>query len=70
MTLRIVCREDDAGMAANVGGSVLTTLKTFDIEHPELEAWLREQHAPGMKYWHRQIVGVEIVPDSRKDTQP
>jgi hypothetical protein len=31
------------GMAANVGGSVNSTVKTFDIESPELEKFLREK---------------------------
>lgn len=58
MTVRIVVRVDDAGMAANVGGSVLTTFKTFDIEHREIETLL--SMSPG-QYAHAQIVGASIV---------
>lgn len=56
--LRIVVRTDDAGMAANVGGSVLTTIKTFDIEHPEIERLLRQE---GRQYVHSQVVGIELL---------
>lgn len=56
--LRIIVREDYAGMAIHVGGSVLTTFKTFDIEHPELEALLRAEVPHG----HTQVTGVEVLP--------
>jgi hypothetical protein len=55
--IRIICHEADAGMAANVGGPVRVTHKTFDVELPELETWLLEQLA----YGHRQVEGVEIL---------
>lgn len=55
--IRLIVRIDDAGMACNVGGSVLTTLKTFDIDHPALEAALK---ATGT-YAHAQLVGAEIL---------
>lgn len=54
--IRVVVQTNDAGMAANVGGSVHTTIRTFDIEAPELEAYLRE---PMGTYAHRQVLGVE-----------
>jgi hypothetical protein len=58
--LRIIVRTDDAAMASNVGGSVETTHKTFDICAPALEAYLKEKIDFGStKYSHRQIVGVE-----------
>jgi len=64
MTLRVVVRTDDAGMAANVGGSVLSEFKTFDIDAPELEAFLREytdRSKTGTCYWHRQVIGAEVI---------
>lgn len=56
--LRIVVETCDAGMAANVGGSVHRSVRTFDIEAPELEAFLGER-LPSTS--HRQIVGVEVL---------
>lgn len=65
MTIRVIVRTDNAGMAANVGGSVLSTMRTFDIENAALEAFLRE---PQDSYSHRQVVGVEITPDPKEPT--
>lgn len=59
MTLRIIIRTDDANMAANVGGSVLVTYQTFDVEIPEVEAFLKA--LDGHVYENRQVVGVELV---------
>jgi hypothetical protein len=39
--IRLIVSFSDASMAANVGGPVQTKFKTFDIEHPELEALLK-----------------------------
>lgn len=63
MTIRIIVRTDDAAMACNVGGTVLSEFRTFDVELPELEAFLRGQPVahPSTKYDHRQVIGVEIV---------
>jgi hypothetical protein len=50
-------------MAANVGGTVERTVKTFDVDVPAVESYLRE-YADLPKanlYWHRQIVAVEIL---------
>ena len=58
MTLRIIVRTDDANMAANVGGSVLTTYRTFDVELPEVEQFLLSLES---RFEHRQVSGVEIV---------
>lgn len=55
--IRVIVQTDDAGMAANVGGNVLTTTKTFDITADELEKFLREQLG---QYAHRQVIGVEL----------
>lgn len=58
MSLRIIVQTDDASMAANVGGNVLTTLRTYDIEAPELEMLLSAELG---QYTHRQVIGVEVV---------
>ena len=62
--IRVVVETCDAGMAANVGGSVHRTLRTFDIEAPELEAFLRERMYTTS---HRQVIGVELaqLPEDR-----
>lgn len=58
MALRVIITTSDATVAAHVGGSVNVTHKTFDIEAPEVEAFMRE----GMnEFSNRVIVGVEII---------
>lgn len=59
--LRIIVRTDDASMAANVGGSVETTFATFDVEAPEVETFLSAKINHGVKYSHRQVVGIEVL---------
>jgi hypothetical protein len=56
--IRIIVQTDDASMAANVGGNVLTTMRTFDVELPELEEFLR---GADKKYMHRQAIGIELI---------
>jgi hypothetical protein len=58
--IRIIVRSDNAGMAANVGGSVLTTFTSFDVDLPELEDALNI--AKTNSYAHAQVVGVEVLP--------
>ena len=59
MSIRITVETCDAGMAANVGGSVHRTVRSFDIDAAALEAFLAEPlHSPS----HRQVVGVEVLP--------
>lgn len=60
--LRIVVRTDNAGMAANVGGAVHTEYRTFDVDLPEIEEFLREPGAKRMTYTQRQVVGIELKP--------
>lgn len=55
--IRITVTTDDAAMSANVGGIVLTTHKSFDIEAPELEAFLRQ---PLGDYVQRQPTAWEL----------
>lgn len=58
MMLRVVVRTDNAGMAAHVGGAPITTWRSFDIEAPMLEAFLREELGD---FAHRQAAGVELM---------
>ena len=57
MSLRIIVRFDDAGMAANVGGSVYTEFKTFDVDAREVEEFLAKHNG---SLQHAHIVGVEV----------
>ncbi len=54
-------------MAANVGGSVLTTFHTIDIEHPEIEELLRAKGAGS--FAHTQIVGAELIATGGEDVR-
>jgi hypothetical protein len=60
MGIRVIVQTCDAGMAANVGGSVMTTYRTFDVEAPELEAFLRGD-LPSRDYSFRQVSGWELI---------
>jgi hypothetical protein len=55
--IRIVVRTDHADMAV-VGSDVLSKWKTFDVELPELEQYLRADIG---KYSQRQVSGVELL---------
>jgi hypothetical protein len=59
MTLRIIVRTDDASMACNVDGAVVSDFKTFDVEAPEVEAHIRTMGSNTYRNCH--IVGVEIM---------
>ena len=70
--IRIVTKTDDAGMAANVGGSVWTSFRIFDVELPDLEAWLTRLEPDGAgpnSYAHVQVIGVEVLqaPPAKKE---
>lgn len=59
--IRIIVRTDDASLIANAGGgAVQTEFRTFKIDAPELEAYLREPEQQGRLYAQRQVVGVEL----------
>lgn len=58
--ITVIVRTDDASMAANVGGSVHTVFKTFEIDAPDLERYLNEKM---YNTQHRQVVGVELKTD-------
>lgn len=55
--LRIIVQTDDANMAAHVGGNVHISHRTFDVELPELEAFLRDT---ANNYAQRRVIGVEV----------
>lgn len=59
--IRLIVRTDDAHMAAHVGGAVLTTYQTIDVDLPELEAILLDGGSSESGFRHRQLVGAEVV---------
>ena len=59
--LRVIVHSADCGAAANVGGPVHVSHRTFDIEAAALEEFLRDGR--GVQYLHREVIGVEILPD-------
>ena len=69
--IRIVVQTCDCGMAVHVGGGVESSVKTFDVDLPQLEAHLREYESAKEKarqtkkptYWHRCVIGVEVLPN-------
>lgn len=56
--IRIIVRTDCAGMACNVGGAVETSYRTFDVDLPDLEQFLREDQGT---YSQRQALGIELI---------
>ena len=59
--LRVIIKTDNAGMACNVGGSVLTTYRTIDVNLPDVEAALTAGGSNKDAYCHTQVVGVEVI---------
>lgn len=64
MAIRIIVTTTDAGAAANVGGPVHVTHKTFDVQAPEVEAFMAEEMR---SFQYRCIVGVEVIPQEKVD---
>lgn len=60
--IRLILRIDDANMAVHVGGSPQTTYRTFDIDHPEIEALLRGGGSNSKnEFSYRTLVGAELI---------
>jgi hypothetical protein len=66
--IRIAIVTCDYGAAANIGGPVVNTLKTFDLEAPEVEKFLLEYEMAkstdkkeSKLWWNRSVAGVEII---------
>ena len=60
--LRIICVQSDCAAAANVGGPVEVSHKTFDIECDAAEEWLKEVRQAS--YVNRSVAGVEVLPET------
>ncbi len=68
--IRLIVRLDDASMAANVGGGVHTTFRTFNIELPELEGILLASGQKPHEFGYATLVGAEVAPDNVIATSP
>lgn len=58
MRFRAIIREDDAGMACNVGGAVYTRWRSVEFDCPALSEVMA---ADTGSYRQRQIMGVELI---------
>jgi hypothetical protein len=56
--IRIHIRTDDRAAAGHIGGAV-DTLKSFDVDLPEVEAYIR---ANSGKWCFCQVYGAELIP--------
>ena len=61
--VRIIVQDNDFGEAANVGGPTHQSFKTFDVELPEVEAYLNEK----LTWVHRSVIGIELLQAERKE---
>ena len=61
MRVRLIIEQCNAGMAANVGGSVAREVRSFEIDIPdEAVVMLR----PGV-YVHGNVIGIELPPEEK-----
>jgi len=61
--IRIICSESDSTAAAFDAGLVRQTHKTFDVDLPEIEEWLRNKRNT---YVERSVVGIEVIDGESK----
>jgi hypothetical protein len=59
--IRLIVQTAEAAMAANVGGPVQVSYRTFLIELADLEAYLREPSKMNWTFTERRLVGAELV---------
>lgn len=59
--IRIIVTTVDAGRSANVGGPVVTEIKSFDLSAPALEAFVVAMRHD--KYIDRFVSHVEFLPE-------
>lgn len=66
--IRIIGVSANCGMAANLGGPVHIAHRIFEVECPDLEAWLADG-AKSDKFEQRSVQGVEVI-KSTEETNP
>lgn len=62
--LRVIVKRSDTSVACNIGGpgtGADISYKTFDIEAPALEEWLRGGGLDEARYDIREAIGVEVL---------
>lgn len=57
--IRIICAETDANFSGHVGGPPSVLHRTFEVDLPEVELWLKD--ANNNAYLNRSFVGIEII---------
>lgn len=63
MTIRIIVRVDDANaLAHGAANNAETTFKTFDVDLPAVEAFLRGDKRLN-EFVTRSVIGVELLED-------
>ena len=58
--LRIILHEHFTGF-----DKTQHTYQTMDVDLPELENWLRLKDKGSPQYFHREVVGVEVLPEAK-----
>lgn len=61
--LRIVLQRIHTGDACNVGGPVTTSVRTFDVDIPEVEKCLRDTD----RWTDVQVIGIETLDATSKE---
>lgn len=63
--IRVIVKTSEFGDAANIGGHVVETIKTFDIEAAEVEKYIQAKNfgLNGIrdKWSNTSIIGVELL---------
>lgn len=60
--IRVICCENEHTAVVHVGGLPDISYRSFDIDAPELEAWLdKYKGEKGRQYNQRTIIGIERV---------
>ena len=68
--IRYICREDDIGAAANVGGPVQSTYHTF-TDVAAVERWISmlDLDSGARRWLTRTIIACEVVPEMDKEAK-
>lgn len=54
--IRIILQTNDYGDSGHVGGPPHITVKTFDLEHPEIEEMLSKR-----QWEHTNVIGIQVI---------
>lgn len=62
--IRVIVRTTDVSEVIHAGGYVHVTNKTFDVDLPELEAFLRRDEGVKSSYATSEVIGIELLEKS------